>query len=132
MAENLAYLGIVFDERQWVQRAQQMMAGIKEAVVKHPSSFGVWASCLLKQVVQYNEIAVVGPGFEAARAVLLENYLPNRILQCTATAGSAFPLLAGKSPGGGLQVFLCKNYICSAPETTAGRVLELIRRNDNF
>jgi len=114
MAENLFYLSVIFDEKEWHSRAMNLLSNILGAVVKYPSSFAVWAGSLLKQAVGINEIVITGKNIEKERSGLLREYIPNKILQSSA-AEREFPLLKHKSFSGTALIYVCRNYQCQAP-----------------
>jgi uncharacterized protein YyaL (SSP411 family) len=132
MAENLVYLGIVFDESKWTEKGQQMMQAVASAAERYAGSFAVWASGILKQTIQWNEVALTGTLFEKQRDALLQNFIPNTILQCSVSERDDFPLLAGKGVGKEVQFFLCKNYSCMPPFDSVESLLKIIRQNDNI
>ncbi len=118
MAQNLYYLSIVFDLPQWGERSRRMLLSIEKAILRYPSSFGVWAitgQLITKGMI---EIAIVGQQAASFLCPVLERFLPNKILQAQETNSDDFPLLAGKSQGleeGKTAFYLCKNYACEAP-----------------
>lgn len=116
MAQNLYYLGLIFDEREWQQQSIRMLGALQQAVVRYPLSFGGWLMHLVNLVQGFLEIAVVGKGFEAGREQLNQLYLPNKIIQTAPISTYGFPLLEGKNPSvETLSFYLCKNYACRAP-----------------
>jgi uncharacterized protein YyaL (SSP411 family) len=60
MALNLFYLSIVFDEFEWRKRAEAMLRSLKEAIIRYPTSFGVWGLYMQQEVGGLNEIVVTG------------------------------------------------------------------------
>ena len=126
MLENLLHLGVVFNESSWLERAQKMMSEIMPAATGYPGSFGIWASCILKQVVQPNEVAIVGVNFEKQRDELLTHFIPGLIMQCSEKDRSDFPLLSGKKVSLEMQFYLCKNYSCQQPVNSVEALVKLI------
>ena len=117
MALNLNYLSIVFDEAGWKSRAFKITESLGNAIIRHPASFGVWASIIQQKVVGIYEIAIVGNNVLEILPALLKNYIPNTILQSSTNENEKFPLLKGKSPKGGIGYYLCKDYVCKEVET---------------
>ncbi len=115
MAENLFYLAAIFDSNDWYQKASSMSALLKEAIIRHPTSFGTWATVLLKQLHGLYTIVVVGPGYKQIQTSLLEHYLPFRVIQCGLYADPEFPLLNGKDTSGVTCIYLCRNQTCFPP-----------------
>ena len=128
MVENLFYLSVIFNKTEWRHQAQKMMSSLKAAVVKYPTSFGIWAAVGLRQFYGINEIVVVGPGHRNIRSHLLQQYLPGKILQSASSSSNEFPLLAGKDPAGAeTLIYLCKNYTCKAPVNSLEKLLLLLQ-----
>jgi uncharacterized protein len=128
MAFNLHYVGVVFDQSDWKERAVKMCAGLQQAIHRHPGSFGVWASMMLMITWGVAEIAVIGKDFETLRNELLQNFLPFRVVQSAPHANNDLPLLANKPPSIDTQLYLCKNYQCNTP---VSKVSDLIRFLEN-
>jgi uncharacterized protein YyaL (SSP411 family) len=124
MAFNLQYMGVVFDISGWKERAIGMCAGLQQAVHRYPGSFGVWASMMLSIAGGVAEIAIIGKDVELVRRELLQHFIPFRVLQSAPQANNDLPLLASKPPTPDTQIYLCKDYQCSAP---VDKVPDLIR-----
>ncbi len=133
MADNLLKLSLIFNRADWKERAEKMLRLISPLAIKYPGSFGIWNSILLQQVVGINEIAVVGEGsHELAVNISLINYIPNKILMASIKSTVEFPLLAAKPDTGPAMAFLCRNYACQAPVTTAESLMEQISKRDKI
>jgi len=115
MAENLFYLAIVFNKPAWYIMAQKIVASLGTAITRYPTSFGIWASLLLKNTFGINEVAIVGNSFEGLRDEILQQYIPGKILQAAKTEEEKYPLLAGKNTNGKTLIYLCKQYACQQP-----------------
>jgi len=81
------------------------------------------------------EIVIVGnPAHAGVKALIAEVnslYLPNKVLQL-ATPGTALadisPLLQGKTQiDGQATVYVCQNFTCSAPVTSASELRALLK-----
>ena len=97
-------------------RAEKMLAAISNAATKYPTSFGIWASLLMRQATGTNEIAVTGSqSYAVAALVLSQEYLPNKILLASDKENDLFPMLQGKQLTGPPLIYLCKKYVCKAP-----------------
>jgi len=115
MAWNLYYAGIIFDNAGWRQKAVSMCGGLKDVVLKYPTSFGVWA--LVMQAISKGipEIAVVGGNLDTVLRDILRFFIPFRILQSSPSETKDFPLLAGKPSTSSPMIYLCKDYSCQTP-----------------
>lgn len=128
MAQNLHYLGTVFDHIPWKERSANMLSVIWEAAKKYPSSFAVWAGLTQKIGAGTTEIAVCGSGFSTLLSELNSYYLPNKVLQ--SGADEKMPLLKGKiSPPEGGYIYVCQSYSCQKPVTNVKEAIELLKFN---
>ncbi len=117
MVHNLLYLSIVFDKKEWNDRSRDLLVSLGNAILKHPGSFGIWATAVQSFTHGMMEIAITGQRAKEFLSPLLQRYLPNKIIQAEETNSLVFPLLAGKTglKQTGPAFYLCKNYACSAP-----------------
>jgi uncharacterized protein YyaL (SSP411 family) len=126
MAYNLYYLGVVFDNQGWRERAVRMCALLFQAVSKYPTSFGVWATMSLGLSYSIPEIVIIGESYEQVRREFLRIFTPLRIFQSSALENPRFPLLARKPLSPDTYLFLCKNYACHTPVTTVNDLIRLM------
>jgi hypothetical protein len=117
MAENLLYLGMVFDEKAWLEKANQNVQNIQQVLEQYPTSFGYWASVFLKQTLGLHEIAITGADPETALREVLQIYLPNKILQSSNRLVD-FPLLKDKDYKLPHSIYHCRQYACTLPVTS--------------
>ncbi len=123
MAENLIYLSVIFDNSSWQRLADEMLQTLAKGIIGHPTSFGIWASLLQKYAFGINEVVICGPEFITKRNVLLQQYLPGKILQATLTENRNFPMLNGKKPGKETLIFLCRQYSCKEPVNSIEKLI---------
>ncbi len=126
MAGNLLYLSVVFDQRDWRAHARDLLQSLGKAILRYPTSFGVWALSLQAIIRGQPEIAVIGQQAKQFLGPVLKPFIPNKILQAAETKSTEFPLLEGKEmPGAGNEVafYLCKDYTCSEPFTKIEQLL---------
>ena len=125
MAFNLQYLGRVFDQKNWLQRMEQITGSLSQAIVKYPTSFGVWALVIQGEVIGWKEVALMGEGSGRYLTKVLEKYSPYKILQSGETKTEDFPLLAGKMPkNGGVLLYVCQNFTCS--DYTTDKIVDFL------
>ncbi len=129
MAYNLYQLSLLFDRGDWRERSMNMVGSLAGAVVKYPSSFGVWAGLLLEVSAGTNEIAITGTRYYPTLKELLAAYIPNRVLMAS-DKPSDLPLLAGKPLTQETAIWLCRNYSCKQPVSTAASLITLINRGE--
>jgi uncharacterized protein YyaL (SSP411 family) len=126
MAFNLYYLGVVFDNQDWRERAVRMCALLSQAVNKYPTSFSVWATISLGLSYSIPEIVIIGESYEQVRREFLRIFTPLRIFQSSALENSRFPLLSRKPYSPDTQLFLCKDYACHNPVKTVNDLIRLM------
>lgn len=114
MALNLLELGMLFDKRDWVQQAQQMITGVSTLAVKYPTSFGMWLMGYYQLIKGTKEIVLCG-AYERDLSTLLQQPLPFNIIMATHEEDEQYPLLKGKVVGNPLAIYLCENYACKQP-----------------
>ena len=128
MAFNLYYLSIVYDIREWKQRAMEACRMVETMVTKYPSSFGVWATVMQEFTYGTHELVVVGKGHEEMAARILAAYLPNKVFQSSLKANPLYPLLVDKNPDKDLLIYYCRDYYCRKPVQNMEDLLQLIEK----
>ena len=114
MAKNLIYLSLVFNNKEWHYKAVTMIESLKTIIVKHPGSFGIWASIAINLTAGINEIAIIGKQIMPEVQNVLHEFIPNKILQASFNKSDMF-LLQDKPFSKDLSIYLCKNFACSTP-----------------
>lgn len=127
MAQNLYYLGIVFNEPDWLEQSEKMLIGLAQAIIRYPGSFGVWASLLQARTMGVPEIALVGSNLEEHRSNFLRTFIPLRVFQSATETDNRFPLLSGKPLKLQAEFYLCKQYSCQSPVNELDRLLEQLK-----
>ena len=130
MAENLYYLSVVFDNSGWYKLAEKITTSLAPAILRHPTSFAIWASLLLKHTFGINELVITGNNFSALRDQLLLQYMPEVILQTGVTENSNFPILKGKNPGDETLIYQCRQYSCKAPVNSVEKLMRQMESGD--
>ena len=132
MAENLFYLSVVFDITEWYSIAEKNTTAIAENVLRYPTSFGIWASLLLKYSFGINELAIIGNNFVSLRNQLLQEYIPGKILQAAAKENKKLQILNGKPAENETLIYLCKQYSCKTPVSSIEKLMYQMEPNDKF
>ena len=130
MAGNLYRLGLYFDKPDWREKASSMIRSLGNAIVRYPTSFGVWASLLLEITAGTNEIAVIANKPQPVLSQILKEYIPHKVLMSSEGASNVFPLLSGKVKSTEVNVYLCRNYSCENPVSTVEALVDLIKRKE--
>jgi uncharacterized protein YyaL (SSP411 family) len=127
MAENLYKLGLYFDNAACNAKCSRMINSLGNAIVRYPTSFGVWACLFQELVTGTNEIAIIGSNAQVALLQVLKEFIPHKIVMCSTTDNMDFPLLKGRQLANELTLFLCRNYSCQRPVNTVEELMALIR-----
>jgi uncharacterized protein YyaL (SSP411 family) len=131
MVRNLQRLGILLENEGYRTLAADMLLKMKDAVVRYPSSFGLWASAMADEVFGMPEIAVVGSqAFETAHDLNRE-YLPAKVLMASADGDEGYALLAGKGGGADTFIYVCQNYACQKPVETIEGFKQLLKQHQS-
>ncbi|NEU08341.1 thioredoxin domain-containing protein [Flavihumibacter sp. R14] len=112
MANNLFKLGHFFDDREYLDKAAQMLKNVQPFMKAYGSGYSNWGILLLNEVFGIYEIAITGDKAEARREELEKYYIPNKIL-LGGNEGS-LPLLQDKW-GDKTRIFVCQNRTCQMP-----------------
>lgn len=127
MAANLRYLALVYDQRQWASRAQDMLARLSQTVVRYPTSFGVWAGELLQMVKGTHEIAVVGKDYLTRMRQVHDYYVPFKVLLGNEKDCPGLPLLEQREQAEKTLIYLCQDYHCIKPVNYIQEIVNLLK-----
>lgn len=127
LAICLHYLGIVFNEQQWIDHAENMLIQINKAILRYPISFANWASFLQLKVLGMTEIIVTGNSVGLLLEQILREYFPSKILQSSNEQKALFPLLQNKDFMSNANIYFCKNYTCSKPVNNVEDLKNLLK-----
>jgi uncharacterized protein YyaL (SSP411 family) len=115
MAGNLWYLSIVYDKKEWADRAMRMVFEQSQTVVRYPTSFGIWAGLMLQRVQGIKEIAVVGAGYRLKMEQAGRRYIPFKVLLGAEKDRPGVPLLEHREEIGETWIYVCEDYHCIKP-----------------
>ncbi|MEZ4849007.1 MAG: thioredoxin domain-containing protein [Bacteroidia bacterium] len=125
LAHALHSLGLIYGDHSYLKIAQQMLANVKDAVLKTGSFHANWASLILKDLFPYYEIAITGENALGFRQKLDQSYHPGRIFAGSET-GSEIPLLANRMLTE-TTIFVCENHSCQLPVHTVEAALSQMK-----
>lgn len=135
MAINLHQLGLYFDEQRYTELSSDMLARMKDLMLKEPTHLSNWAILHYYKLARTAEVAIVGPEAPEMRAEISAFYLPNILLAGT-DKSSSLPLLQNREAiGGKTTVYVCYNKTCQLPVHTAAEALEQLKdkqENEKF
>ncbi|MCC6455298.1 MAG: thioredoxin domain-containing protein [Caldilineaceae bacterium] len=131
-AELLLRLAVLVDNEQYRREATRVILTLKEAMAQQPTGFGRMLTALNALLHPSQEIAIVGdPNDATTRAMLAEvrgRYLPTTVLALKQPGmESMLPLLADRDlVNGQPAAYVCENYACKLPVTTAEALAALL------
>lgn len=123
LIRQLSKLGLIFDEIEFIDLSNQILANVFPQIKSYGSTFSNWAIQLLERVLGVYEIALTGPEYVNMRKELDLHYLPNKILMGGSTG--TLPLLNNRI-GDKSAAYVCQNKTCSLPINTINDLLKLI------
>lgn len=119
MAGNLLHLGVVYENSQYLSSGKQACLSLLPAITKHPGSFGVWASLLLNQLVDFRELTLIGPGVLPYLEAALPFFRPNLILNISENRLTSILAISLKIIDNQEVTFqLCQNNTCQLHQLT--------------
>ncbi len=129
MGLNLLYLGTVFDEAGWKERAFLSTRSIQDLIRRYPGSFGLWATLLNAYTYPLYEIVLSGDFSASKHREFLGKTVPNRVFQISSVTHPMLPILRNKPVKGPAQFFLCREYACQPPVKEVAELLGLIKNS---
>jgi len=123
----LLKLGIMTDDQEYSRRAATILRALQPAMSRYPSAFGYALRAMDFYLSEPKEIAVVGDldSHEIRSFVreIYEHYIPNKVVAgsepMNEAAASEIKLLTGKITVDAATAYVCRNYVCLAPTTSA-------------
>ena len=128
MAYNLYRLSILLDRQDWRRRSEAMVQLLGEAVVKYPTSFGIWLTLIFEIIQGTSEIALLGKSWKKYLEKIHRIYISHKLALATEDPLPGYPLLAGKAANSEILIYLCKNYACRQPVKTIQEFVNLLHR----
>ncbi|MEP7318068.1 MAG: thioredoxin domain-containing protein [Panacibacter sp.] len=128
MMQNLFYLSVVFDIPLFSQKGTEMVQSLGKAIIRHPTSFGIWALQMQQITSGIHEIAISGANADALLQEVNKIYIPHKLIQSATKDAGEFPLLAGKLTNPEQTfIYLCRDYSCAKPVTTKEDLVLLLK-----
>lgn len=126
MAANLRYLSIIYDKKEWADRALRMIFEQSQSVVRYPTSFGIWGGLMLQEVKGVKEIAVVGADYRVKMMETGRRYIPFKVLLGAEKDKEGVPLLEHREQAGKTWIYVCEDYHCIKPVSDIEEIFNLI------
>lgn len=112
MAENLYRLGTIFDRSDWTVRSEQMVAGLGQAILRYPGSFGYWCRVLSAQVSGLTEVSILGPDSAEWMRQVGRLYLPSGLFLVLPQIPQGIPRFSAIGEPGRTAVQVCRKSTC--------------------
>lgn len=134
-AEALLRLSVLVGNEAYRREASRIVLAMKEAMTRQPTGFGRLLGVLENLLAPSQEVAIVGdPGQAETQALYQEvrkRYLPHTVVAGQKPGeASLLPLLKGRDlVQGKAAAYVCENYACQLPVTTAAELAKLLERS---
>lgn len=113
MANNLLILGVAYGNDKYLSLSKQTCLSLLPAILKHPGSFGVWASVVQFHLQGTRELTLLGSGVLAYLEAALPLFRPNVILNISENCLTTISAISDKIFDNQEVTFqLCENYTC--------------------
>jgi uncharacterized protein len=123
-ADLLLHLGDLYDVASYRETSAAIVATAAPLLGRFPAAFGHLLGVMDAQVYGPTEIALLGePGdtsFLSLAKAVAETYVPSLVMAGAPAASERMALLRDRAPLNGMATaYVCRNYVCDAPVTTA-------------
>jgi len=126
MAKNLFLLGELYYEKDYTEKAKQMLKNIEAQASKYISGYSNWGILMLNNVKPFYEIAISGKKAHQKRKELNSSYIPNKLVMGSIKP-SNLPLLELKEVNGKTMIYVCYNNVCQSPVENVSEALLQIK-----
>ena len=126
MANVLYDLGTILDKRDYKEKAITIANNVKPDMEKYASGYANYATLMLKEIVPFYEVAIVGKDAHAKAMELHKKYVPNKLF-VGCFEKSDLELLEGKYVEGTTMIYVCENKVCQLPTANILKAKELMK-----
>jgi uncharacterized protein YyaL (SSP411 family) len=114
LAKCLHKLSFYFDELDYQERAEQMLASVFAKIEKFPNAYSNWIQLFLSIEHGWQQILITGEDAKLWQQQLWQQFLPNTIVHQIPQDGQV-PLFKDKQQEKGNKAFVCTNRSCGLP-----------------
>ncbi len=130
-ADVLLRLSKFYGEEKYERFAATVLRLAASQIRRHPQGFGRALSAMEFHLAPVKEIAVIGPRGNDLEREVQDRYLPNTVVALSEAASSEVPVMNGKVMiDGNPTAYVCENFVCKRPVTSAEELMELLGRNE--
>lgn len=127
MAKNLFKLGYHFDEKKYLETSATMLHNILPMIGEAGAPwYSNWLDLMLNHTLPYYEVAISGLDAKTKMKSFSKMYRPNVILAGSYKT-SNLPLLENRFTDDETYVYVCQNYVCQLPVTSAEEAAAMIK-----
>ncbi|MBC8265575.1 MAG: thioredoxin domain-containing protein [Flavobacteriales bacterium] len=126
MANVLYDLGTLLDNADYKEKALTMANNVKPDMKQYASGYANYAALMLKEIVPFYEVAIVGEDAHAKAMELNKKYVPNKLL-LGSVKESKLELLQEKYVQGSTIIYVCENKACQLPTTNIMKAQKLMK-----
>jgi hypothetical protein len=124
MAHNLLRLSVYFEQHQWRNRAEQMVATLAGQFESGGPYYARWDQVLGLLAYGVNEVVVTGEAASDVANRLQKSYLPHALFAGGITED--LPLLRNRVVEGKTLIYVCRQGVCQLPVEHPNDALPLI------
>jgi uncharacterized protein YyaL (SSP411 family) len=123
-ADLLLHLGDLYDSAQYRDIASTIISSAAPLLARYPAAFGHLLGVIDMQVYGAAEVALVGEAGSASFSILeralASTYVPSLVMAGGDGSALTIALLRERKPIGGIATaYVCRNYVCDVPVTSA-------------
>jgi hypothetical protein len=126
MAHNLFKLSHYFYNDEYLSKATQMLANVKDNAIKNGVYYANWSLLMSRFVEEPFEVAIVGKDAIRLRKEFDNHYLPN-VLFLGGEKEGEMELLKSKLIKNQTTIYVCQKKVCQYPVTSVKEALELMK-----
>lgn len=114
MADSLLVLNKIFDEKKYAEIAAMMLQNVKQKMIRFPGGFSNWGIALMKKVLPFHQLVIIGNDYQNKFEKLNQNYLP-QIIRLGDDNSSKLSLFENRFVKGKTMIYVCDEQGCQLP-----------------
>ena len=119
MAEALMLLSAYEGDGDLATAAEAIIAAGGALIDGYPSAVGHLLAVASSRLSGVREVAIVGPDAHRLADAVWEGFHPDVALAVSVTDATPIPLLEGRWSDGSTQAYVCRDFVCDRPVSTA-------------
>jgi uncharacterized protein YyaL (SSP411 family) len=124
---GLLRLAALSGEREYARQAEGVFSLFARTAVQHPEAFAHLLRALDFHLLPTREVALLGDNLSDLAAVVRSAFHPHLVLAGGGDGSEEPPLLRQRaSVDGRAAAYVCENFTCQKPVTSAAELRELI------